>query len=155
MAVAVTRAPVRPFARPKEEHGFWSWISTVDHKRIGILYGVTAFLFFLVGGVEALLIRGQLAQPNGKVLTAEEYNQLVSMRGTTLVFLVLMPLAAACGNFFVPSLIGPRDVAFPRLNAFGYWVFLAGCLMLYSSFLLGGAPNGGWFGYSPQTNTVF
>ena len=155
MAVAVTRAPARPFARPKAEHGFWSWISTVDHKRIGILYGVTAFLFFLVGGGEALMIRMQLAKPNGTVLTAEEYNQLFTMHGTTMVFLVIMPLAAAFGNYFVPILIGARDVAFPRLNAFGYWVFLAGGLLLYSSFLLGGAPNGGWFGYSPQTNTVF
>ena len=155
MAVAVTRAPARPFARPKEAHGFWSWISTVDHKRIGILYGVTAFLFFLVGGIEALLIRGQLAQPNGKVLTAEEYNQLFTMHGTTMVFLVIMPLAAAFGNYFVPILIGARDVAFPRLNAFGYWVFLAGGVVLYSSFLFGGAPNGGWFAYSPQTNPTF
>jgi cytochrome c oxidase subunit 1 len=155
MAVAVTRAPARPFARPKAEHGFWSWISTVDHKRIGILYGVTAFLFFLVGGGEALMIRMQLAKPNATVLTAEEYNQLFTMHGTTMVFLVIMPLAAAFGNYFVPILIGARDVAFPRLNAFGYWVFLAGGLVLYSSFLLGGAPNGGWFGYSPQTNTVF
>src|SRR5918996_2022467 len=155
MAVAVTRAPARPFARPQAAHGFWSWIATVDHKRIGILYGVTAFLFFLSGGVEALLIRGQLAQPNGKVLTAEEYNQLFTMHGTTMVFLVIMPLAAAFGNYFVPIMIGARDVAFPRLNAFGYWVFLAGGLVLYSSFLLGGAPNGGWFGYAPQTNPTF
>src|SRR5581483_5579211 len=151
MAVAVTRAPARPFARPKSEHGFWSWISTVDHKRIGILYGVTAFLFFLIGGSEALLIRLQLAGPNGKVLSAEEYNQLFTMHGTTMIFLVVMPTAAAFGNYFVPILIGARDVAFPRLNAFGYWVFLAGGLFLYSSFLLGGAPNGGWFGYAPQT----
>src|SRR5437764_74613 len=151
MAVAVTRAPARPFARPKSEHGFWSWISTVDHKRIGILYGVTAFLFFCIGGSEALMIRMQLAAPNGKVLTADEYNQLFTMHGTTMVFLVIMPLAAAFGNYFVPILIGARDVAFPRLNAFGYWVFLSGGLLLYSSFLFGGAPNGGWFGYAPQT----
>jgi cytochrome c oxidase subunit 1 len=151
MAVAVTRAPVRPFARPRSEHGFWSWISTVDHKRIGILYGVTAFLFFLTGGVEALLIRLQLAGPNGKVLSAEEYNQLFTMHGTTMIFLVIMPLAAAFGNYLVPIMIGARDVAFPRLNAFGYWVFLAGGLLLYSSFLFGGAPDGGWFGYAPQT----
>src|SRR5918911_5582629 len=154
MAVAVTRAPAKPFARPKSEHGFWSWISTVDHKRIGILYGVTAFLFFLVGGTEALLIRLQLAGPNGKVLTAEEYNQLFTMHGTTMVFLVIMPTAAAFGNYFVPILIGARDVAFPRLNAFGYWVFLAGGLFMYSSFLLGGAPNGGWFGYAPLTRNM-
>jgi cytochrome c oxidase subunit 1 len=151
MAVAVTQAPARPFARPQSEHGFWSWISTVDHKRIGILYGVTAFLFFLVGGTEALLIRLQLAGPNGKILSAEEYNQLFTMHGTTMIFLVVMPTAAAFGNYFVPILIGARDVAFPRLNAFGYWAFLSGGLFLYSSFLLGGAPNGGWFGYAPQT----
>ncbi|HEU5449564.1 MAG TPA: cbb3-type cytochrome c oxidase subunit I, partial [Acidimicrobiia bacterium] len=115
MAVAVTKAPARPFARPQAAHGFWSWISTVDHKRIGILYGVTAFLFFLVGGVEALLIRGQLAQPNSTVLTAEEYNQLFTMHGTTMIFLVVMPLSVAFFNIAVPLQIGARDVAFPRL----------------------------------------
>jgi cytochrome c oxidase subunit I len=151
MAVAVTKAPARPFARPQAAHGFWSWISTVDHKRIGIMYGITAFLFFIVGGVEALLIRTQLAEPNATVLSAQEYNQLFTMHGTTMVFLVIMPMAAAFGNYMVPLLIGARDVAFPRLNAFGYWVFLAGGLILYSSFLLGGAPDGGWFGYAPQT----
>ena len=82
------------------------------------------------------------------MLSADEYNQLFTMHGTTMVFLVVMPMAAAFGNYFVPLLIGARDVAFPRLNAFGYWVFLAGGLFLYSSFLLGGAPDGGWFGYA-------
>ncbi|MGH9037700.1 MAG: cbb3-type cytochrome c oxidase subunit I, partial [Acidimicrobiia bacterium] len=150
MAVAV-RAPARPFARPRSHTGFWSWISTVDHKRIGILYGVTAFLFFIIGGVEALLVRGQLATPNGDMLTADEYNQLFTMHGTTMVFLVIMPLAAAFGNYLVPLMIGARDVAFPRLNAFGYWAFLMGGLFLYVSFFLGGAPDGGWFGYAPNT----
>jgi cytochrome c oxidase subunit 1 len=150
MAVAV-KAPSRLFERPQAETGFWSWVSTVDHKRIGILYGMTAFTFFLVGGVEALLMRSQLARPGGKVLTANEYNQLFTMHGTTMIFLVVMPTAAALGNYFVPLMIGARDVAFPRLNAFGYWAFLAGGLFLYASFLLGGAPSGGWFGYAPQT----
>ena len=150
MALAV-KAPSRLFERPRAESGFWSWVSTVDHKRIGILYGVTAFVFFLMGGVEALLIRSQLATPNGRVLRANEYNQLFTMHGTTMIFLVVMPVAAAFGNYLVPLMIGARDVAFPRLNAFGYWAFLAGGLFLYSSFLLGGAPNGGWFGYAPQT----
>ncbi len=150
MAVAV-KAPTRLFERPRSETGFWSWVSTVDHKRIGILYGVTAFTFFLVGGIEALLMRSQLATPDGKVLSAQEYNQIFTMHGTTMIFLVVMPTAAAFGNYFVPLMIGARDVAFPRLNAFGYWAFLAGGLFLYSSFLLGGAPNGGWFGYAPQT----
>jgi cytochrome c oxidase subunit 1 len=154
MALAV-KAPVRPFARPRADTGIWSWISTVDHKRIGILYGVTAFAFFTVGGVEALLIRSQLATPNGTVLSANEYNQLFTMHGTTMVFLVVMPMAAAFGNYLVPLMIGARDVAFPRLNAFGYWAFLLGGLFLYASFLLGGAPNGGWFGYAPQTISPF
>ena len=150
MALTV-KAPARLFERPETETGFWSWISTVDHKQTGSLYGLTAFVFFVVGAVEALLLRSQLATPNGKVLTAGEYNQLFTMHGTTMVFLVVMPLAAAFGNYLVPLMIGARDVAFPRLNAFGYWAFLAGGLFLYSSFLLGGAPNGGWFGYAPQT----
>jgi len=154
MAVAV-RAPARPFARPRSHTGFWSWISTVDHKRIGILYGVTAFLFFIIGGIEALLVRGQLATPNADMLTADEYNQLFTMHGTTMVFLVIMPLAAAFGNYLVPLMIGARDVAFPRLNAFGYWAFLSGGLFLYFSFLFGGAPDGGWFGYAPQTTQPF
>ncbi|MGH9036107.1 MAG: cytochrome c oxidase subunit I, partial [Acidimicrobiia bacterium] len=97
------------------------------------------------------LIRSQLATPNGGVLSANEYNQMFTMHGTTMVFLVVMPLAAAFGNYLVPLMIGARDVAFPRLNAFGYWAFLMGGLFLYASFLLGGAPNGGWFGYAPQT----
>ncbi|MDQ3944021.1 MAG: cbb3-type cytochrome c oxidase subunit I, partial [Actinomycetota bacterium] len=150
MAVAV-KAPTRLFERPQAETGFWSWVSTVDHKRIGLLYGVTAFVFFLVGGVEALLIRSQLATPNGEVLSAEEYNQLFTMHGTTMVFLVVMPLAAAFGNYLVPLMIGARDVAFPRLNAFGYWAFLSGGLFIYASFLLVGAPYCGWFGYAPHT----
>src|SRR5947207_2819688 len=130
MAVAETRAPARPFARPKAEHGFWSWISTVDHKRIGILYGVTAFLFFLVGGTEALMIRMQLAAPNGKVLTADEYNQLFTMHGTTMVFLVIMPLAAAFGNYFVPIL----NVRAPGMNLMRMPVFV--WMNLVVSFLL-------------------
>jgi cytochrome c oxidase subunit 1 len=137
------------FHRPTGETGFWSWMTTVDHKRIGILYFCTAFFFFLVGGLEALLIRSQLAKPNGTVLTAEQYNQIFTMHGVTMIFLVVMPMSAAFFNYLLPLMIGARDVAFPRLNAFSYWVFLFGGLFLYSSFLLGGAPNGGWFGYAP------
>jgi cytochrome c oxidase subunit I len=124
-------------------------MTTVDHKRIGILYGVTSFSFFLVGGSEALLIRAQLARPNGHVVTAEAYNELFTMHGLTMIFLVVMPLSAAFFNYLIPLMIGARDVAFPRLNAFSYWTFLFGGLFLYSSFLLGGAPAGGWFGYAP------
>jgi cytochrome c oxidase subunit 1 len=154
MALAL-RAPARPFARPRAHTGLMSWISTVDHKRIGILYGVTAFVFFVMGGIEALLIRAQLATPDATVLSADEYNQMFTMHGTTMVFLVIMPLAAAFGNYLVPIMIGARDVAFPRLNAFGYWAFLMGGLFLYASFFFGGAPDGGWFGYAPNTLPPF
>src|SRR5438034_8358272 len=135
--------------RPTATTGFWSWITTVDHKRIGILYGITAFAFFVIGGIEALFIRLQLAQPNGKILSASTYNEFFTMHGVTMIFLVVMPLSAAFFNYFIPLQIGARDVAFPRLNAFTYWAFLAGGLFIYSGFFLGGAPNGGWFGYAP------
>src|ERR671924_892879 len=137
--------------RPTATTGFWSWFTTVDHKKIGILYGVTSFLFFLVGGVEALLIRLQLAQPEQTVLSANAYNQVFTMHGVTMIFLVVMPLSAAFFNYLIPLMIGARDVAFPRLNAYSYWAFLFGGLFIYSSFFLGGAPNGGWFGYAPNS----
>ena len=113
-------------AGPKATTGFWSWFTTVDHKKIGILYGGTALIFFVIGGIEALLIRLQLAQPNGTLLTAAQYNQLFTMHGTTMVFLVGMPLAVGVrATTSIPLQIGARDVAFPRLNMFGYWVVLA------------------------------
>jgi cytochrome c oxidase subunit 1 len=139
--------------RPKATTGFWSWFTTIDHKKIGLMYGVTAVIFFVIGGVEALLLRMQLAGPNGTLLTASQYNTLFTMHGTTMVFLMGMPLAVAFGNYLIPLQIGARDVAFPRLNAFGYWGFLFGGIFIYSSFVLGGAPNGGWFGYTPLTDT--
>ncbi len=137
------------FRRPTAETGPWSWITTVDHKKIGILYFVTAFFFFLVGGVEALLIRLQLAQPGGTLLTADQYNQIFTMHGLTMIFFAVMPLGAAFFNYLLPLMIGARDVAFPRLNAFSYWVFLAAGIFLYSGILLGGLPDGGWFNYAP------
>jgi cytochrome c oxidase subunit 1 len=146
--MATESAAVRIFRRPTSNEGVWGWLTTVDHKRVGILYGFTAFVFFLLGGVEALLMRLQLARPDGQVLNSDLYNQMFSMHGVTMIFLVVMPLSAAFFNFFVPLQIGARDVAFPRLNAFSYWVFLFGGLFLYSSWFLGGAPDGGWFGYA-------
>ncbi len=137
--------------RPKAKKGIWSWVTTVDHKRIGILYGYTAFIFFILGGLEALLIRAQLATPEAQVVSADLYNQLFTTHGVTMIFLVVMPLGAAFFNYFIPLMIGARDVAFPRLNALSYWLFLFGGLFLYSSWLLGGAPDGGWFGYAPLT----
>ncbi len=153
VAGVVPHEPV--LRRPTNTKGFWGWITTVDHKRIGILYGVTAFVFFLFGGVEAMLIRLQLAKPNATFLSADLYNQLFTMHGTTMIFLVVMPISAAFFNYLAPIMIGARDVAFPRLNALSYWIFLAGCIFINSSWLLGGAPNGGWFGYAPNTSIVF
>jgi cytochrome c oxidase subunit 1 len=139
--------------RPTSTTGFWSWVTTVDHKRIGILYGVTAFAFFLIGGSEALLIRVQLARPEQNIVDEGLYNELFTTHGVTMVFLVVMPLSAAFFNYLIPLMIGARDVAFPRLNAYSYWAFLFGGLFIYSSFFLGGAPNGGWFGY-PSNATL-
>jgi cytochrome c oxidase subunit 1 len=139
----------------RETRGWASWITTVDHKRIGIMYLVTAFGFFIVAGVFALLMRLQLAQPNGRVLSNNAYNQLFTMHGTTMIFLVIMPLAVGLGNYLVPLMIGARDMAFPKLNALSYWLFLFGGLFLYSSFAFGGAPNDGWFSYAPLTESRF
>jgi cytochrome c oxidase subunit I len=138
-----------------EKTGLWSWITTVDHKRIGILYGATAFFFFLMGGIEALLLRIQLGSPENTFLSAETYNQLFTMHGTTMIFLAIMPLSAMFFNYMIPLQIGARDVAFPRLNAFSYWVFLLGGLFLNSSFLLGAAPDQGWFGYANLTSKQY
>jgi len=135
--------------------GVWGWLTTVDAKRIGILYGVSAFVFFLMGGIEAMLLRVQLYHPNEHVVSAELFNQLFTMHGTTMIFLVIMPLNAAFFNYIVPLMIGARDVAFPRLNAWSYWVFLAGGLLLNMSFALGGAPNVGWFGYANLTEIQY
>ena len=99
-----------------------SWLTTVDHKRIGILYGSTAFAFFLLGGVEALLIRLQLAVPNNTVVSAHTFNALFTMHGTTMIFFVVMPLVFGFANYLVPLMIGARDMAFPRLNAFSFWM---------------------------------
>jgi cytochrome c oxidase subunit 1 len=144
MAVAAAQSDL--FRRPTATTGWRSWITTVDHKKIGIMYCATALAFFLIGGVEALAIRAQLATPNGEVLSANAYNQFFTMHGITMIFMVVMPLGVGIMNYIVPLMIGARDVAFPRLNAFSYWVFLLGGLFIYSSPLLGGAPDGGWFG---------
>ena len=128
-------------AQPAAYSGVWSWITTVDHKRIGILYGVSAFAFFLIAGIEALIMRVQLSGPNAGVVSAETYNQLFTMHGTAMIFLGVMPFSAAFFNYMVPLLIGARDVAFPRLNAFSFWVFLSGGILLHASFLFNAAPK--------------
>ena len=148
-----TETPARPmgvFARPGNTPGWRGWITTVDHKRIAIMYGAAALFFFLIGGTEALLIRLQLAAPEGKLLSADLYNQVYTMHGTTMIFLVVMPIGAAFMNYLLPLQIGARDVAFPRLNALSFWVFMAGGIVLNSAWLLGGGADGGWFNYAPK-----
>ncbi len=130
------------------------WITTVDHKKLGIMYIFTGIFFFMVGGVEALLVRTQLAEPNGKVLDPATYNAVFTMHGTTMIFLFVMPTLTGFGNYIVPLMIGARDMAFPRLNAFGYWVVLFGGLFLSSSFLFGAPPDAGWFSYAPLTEVT-
>jgi cytochrome c oxidase subunit I len=151
-----TTAAAPAYAHAETSHtGLWSWLTTVDHKRIGTLYLYTALSWFAVGGLEALIMRIQLQGPNGHVVSAETFNQLFTMHGTTMIFLVVMPLSAAFFNFLIPLQIGARDVAFPRLNAFSYWVYLFGSIFMNTSWLAGMAPNGGWFGYAPLTTMQF
>jgi cytochrome c oxidase subunit I len=135
--------------------GLIGWISTVDHKEIGIRYIYTAFAFLIAGGVEALIMRVQLAQPNQEIVTAAQYDQLFSMHGITMIFLYALPILSGFSNYLFPLLLGSRDMAFPRLNAFSYWVYLASGLFLYASFLIGQAPNDGWFNYAPYSLREF
>jgi cytochrome c oxidase subunit 1 len=127
-----------------------SWITTTDHKRIGILYIVTALVFFIAGGIVALLMRAQLATPNEEFVTQDTYNELFTMHGTTMIFLVVVPILAGFGNYLVPLMIGARDMAFPRLNALSYWLYLFGGLTLYLSFFASQGPaKCGWYSYPP------
>jgi len=139
--------------------GWLSWVASVDHKQLGILYLLGAFFFFIVGGVLALLMRVQLAVPDNRFVTPEIYNQLFTMHGTTMVFLVLVPLLVGFATYMVPLMIGARDMAFPRLNALSFWVQIMGGVMLYFSFatgaINGGAPDMGWFSYAPLSEKAF
>ena len=119
------------------------------------MYGAAALFFFLIGGFEALLIRAQLWAPRRHAAVGRAYNQVFTMHGTTMVFLVVMPIGAAFANYLMPLQIGARDVAFPRINAFSFWCFLVGGLFLNSSWLLGGGADGGWFNYAPNNGVIF
>ena len=149
------RSSLGAFTRPTATTGWRSWVTTVDHKRIGIMYGCASIFFLLIGGVEALLIRLQLAAPEGQVLSADAYNQVYTMHGTTMIFLAVMPLGAAFMNYLIPLQIGARDVSFPRLNALSFWVFLSGGVVLNSAWFLGGGADGGWFNYAPNNGVLF
>ncbi len=137
-----------------EARGWTSWITTTDHKRIGIMYMVTTFVFFCLGGVEALIMRVQLGAPNNTLVTPETYNQLFTMHGTTMVFLFVVPMMAGLANYFVPLMVGARDMAFPRLNALSYWLLLAGGIVFYAS-IFWNPPEAGWTSYAPLSNAIY
>ena len=148
--------PLGVLTRPQANGSWKDWVSTVDHKKIGIMYGVAAMFFFLVGGLEALLIRTQLAFPENGFLSADVYNQIFTMHGVTMIFLFVMPFAAAFANYLIPLQIGARDVAFPRLNALSFWVWLSGAIFLNTSWIVGGGgADCGWFCYSPNSGITF
>ena len=153
---------------PKEKHPrLWlevmhEWIVTTDHKKIGLMYIASSLMFFLIGGIEILLIRIQLARPESTFLSPEQFNQIFTLHGTTMIFFVAMPILFGFGNYLVPLMIGARDMAFPRLNAFSFWIFLFGAMLLYYSLLGGkglyggsGIPDQGWFAYAPLTSVAF
>jgi cytochrome c oxidase subunit 1 len=152
-----TRAEALTPYRPDWRRGrVASWLTTVDHKRIGILYIVTSLFFFVIGGIFALLMRAQLATPNEHFVTRNSYDELFTMHGTTMIFLVVVPILAGFANYLVPLMIGARDVAFPRLNALSYWLYVFGGLTLMVSFLSsGGASKSGWYGYPPLSEKAF
>lgn len=135
--------------------GFMGWLSTVDHKSIGIRYIVTAFAFLIFGGIEALVMRVQLARPNAHILTPQEYNQLFTMHGVSMIFWYASPVLSGFSNYLWPLLLGSRDMAFPRLNALSYWIYLFSGLLLYASFIGGIAPDAGWFDYVPYASKDF
>jgi cytochrome c oxidase subunit 1 len=155
--IVLTEVPVRPLTLRLHE-----WVTTVDHKRLGILYVVYALVFLLIGGVEATIMRVQLIRPHNDFVSPEVFNRMFTMHGTTMIFFVAMPLVFGFGNYLVPLMIGARDMAFPRLNAFSFWMTALGGLLLYFSFLggdglygAGSAPDVGWFAYAPLTAKTF
>src|SRR5437763_5118421 len=138
------------------------WVTTVDHKRLGILYIVYALLFLVIGGVEATIMRIQLIRPHNDFVSPEVFNRMFTMHGTTMIFFVAMPILFGFANYLVPLMIGARDMAFPRLNAWSFWMTAFGGLLLYFSFLggsglygAGSAPDVGWFAYAPLTSRAF
>jgi cytochrome c oxidase subunit I len=148
--MAVNVEAVQPYRGDWRRGRFASWLTTVDHKRIGILYILTSLVFFAFGGVLAILMRAQLLTPGEHFLTKSSYNEVATMHGTTMIFLVIVPIFAGFGNYLVPLMIGARDMAFPRLNALSYWFFLLGGIVLYLSFFAkGGAASSGWTAYVP------
>src|ERR1700682_5260624 len=154
---AGTRIAPRPFVDKLHE-----WVTTVDHKRIGILYVAFGLTFLMVGGIEATVMRLQLIRPHNDLVTPQVFNRLFTMHGTTMIFFVVMPILFGCANYLVPLMICARDMAFPRLNAFSFWLAAFSGLFLYFSFVggygpygAGSAPDVGWFAYAPLTSKTF
>src|SRR5215212_6250552 len=142
----------RTWARPR---GLLGWFTDTDHKAIALRYIVTAFVFFVLGGIEAALMRIQLARPENHFLSPDRYNQIFTVHGTTMMFLFAVPIMTAMGIYLVPLMIGARDVAFPRLNLYGYFVYLIGGLLLYAAFFLNTGPDAGWFAYVPLSGPAY
>jgi len=142
----------RTWARPS---GLRGWFTDTDHKRIAMRYIKTAFVFFVLGGIEAALMRIQLARPENHFLSPDQYNQIFTVHGSTMMFLFAVPIMTAMGIYLVPLMVGARDVAFPRLNLFGYFVYLTGGLLLYTGFILNTGPDAGWFAYVPLSGPAF
>ncbi|HEV2736592.1 MAG TPA: cbb3-type cytochrome c oxidase subunit I, partial [Longimicrobiaceae bacterium] len=135
--------------------GLRGWLMATDHKSVGKRYVATAFLFFLLGGIEAMTMRIQLARPENRLLDPDLYNQFFTMHGTTMMFLFGVPVQLAAATYLVPLMVGTRNISFPRLNAFGYWTYLLGGLLLYSGFVLNTGPDAGWFNYVPLSGPQY
>src|SRR5262249_54847197 len=141
-------------AMPAENEGLLAWVASVDHKQIGIMYLISAMFFFFIGGIEALVIRLPLFPPGLPLVTPATFNVMFTMHGTTMIFLFVMPMLTGFSTYVIPLMIGARDMAFPRLNALSFWIQLFGGIILYFSFLTNGAPNAGWFMYTPLSENA-
>jgi cytochrome c oxidase subunit 1 len=150
----VPQVLVHEVRKPRKTHQWLDWVLTTDHKKIGIMYLVLTFVFFILGGVEALLMRSQLAVPNNTLISGEHYNELLTLHGTTMVFLFVVPVMAGFGNYFVPLMIGARDMAFPRLNALSFWLLAMGGIVFYAS-LFWHPPEAGWWSYPPLASIQY
>ena len=153
-ATPVPQVTTRAVSTPRQTKRWVDWVTTTDHKKIGIMYLVTTFVFFFLGGIEALLMRVQLSEPNNTLLSGERFNQLLTLHGTTMVFLFVVPVMAGFGNYFVPLMIGARDMAFPRLNALSYWLLLLGGIVFYVT-LFYHPPEAGWWSYPPLSEIQY
>ncbi|HWF54279.1 MAG TPA: cbb3-type cytochrome c oxidase subunit I, partial [Solirubrobacteraceae bacterium] len=150
----VPQIVAREVHKPRTSKKWLEWVLTTDHKKIGIMYLVLTFVFFMLGGTEALLMRSQLSVPNNTLLSGQTYNELLTLHGTTMIFLFVVPVMAGFGNYFVPLMIGARDMAFPRLNALSFWLLAAGGIVFYAT-LFYHPPDAGWWSYPPLASKQF